>query len=129
MKIEIKSYNNTSSLVSAIIFFIIGAVMFTNPQDVVIIASYLFGGILSIIGLYKCIKNYIDIKQDNTNSSNEMILGITMFIIGLIIIFLAGVIEWLVRLVIGGWILFYGINRFIYSLYMNKKDYHFIIYF
>ena len=46
MKIEIKSYANNSSLVSAVLFFILGAIMFTNPDTMVIAVSKIFGGIL-----------------------------------------------------------------------------------
>ena len=55
-----------------------------------------------------------------------MIIGITSIVIGLIFIFLANVIEAVVRLVIGGYILFIGLNRFINALYIKKKDSRFI---
>ena len=65
-------------------------------------------------------------KKDNNTSSKEMIIGITSIVIGLIFIFLANVIEAVVRLVIGGYILFIGLNRFINALYIKKKDSRFI---
>lgn len=128
MKKDLKSNINIMSLISSIIFFILGAVIFTKPEIIILFISYVFGGIFIIVGIFKCIKNYLDIKKDNNISSKEMIVGIILTIIGLILIILAGVIEALVRLIIGGWILFSGINRLINSLQLPKKNNKFIPY-
>lgn len=127
MKIGVKSYSSIISLIYSIIFFILGAIVFTRPEIIILFISYVIGGIIIVIGAFKCIKNYLDIKKDNTISSREMISGIVLIIIGLVFILLAGVIEALVRLVIGGWILFSGINRLINSLEIPKKNNQFII--
>ena len=100
--------------------------MFTKPETIIFFISYVIGGLIIIIGVFNCIKNYLDIKKDNSISSKEMILGITLIVTGLVFIFLANVIETLVRFIIGGWILFSGINRLINSLQINKKDNRFI---
>lgn len=121
MKIKVKAYSSLMSLVSSIVFLILGAIMFTKPDVVVLFVSYVIGSLIIIVGVFKCIKNYLDVKKDNNTSSNDMILGIILAVIGLVFIFLAGVIEALVRLVIGGWILFSGINRLINALYLSKK--------
>lgn len=127
MKIGVKSYSSIISLIYSIIFFILGAIIFTRPEIIILFISYVIGGIIIIIGLFKCLKNYLDIKKDNTISSREMITGILLVVIGLVFILLADVIEALVRLVIGGWILFSGINRLINSLELPKKNSQFII--
>lgn len=128
MKIEVKKYSNIISLIYSIIFFILGAIIFTRPETIILFISYVIGGIIIVIGLFKCIKNYLDIKKDNTISSKEMITGIILVIIGLVFILLADVIEAVVRLIVGGWILFAGINRLITSLNLPKKNRIFIIY-
>ena len=128
MKINVKSYSDIISLISSIIFFILGAIIFTKPEIIVLFISYVIGGLMIVIGLFKCVKNYLDIKKDNSISSKEMVTGIILIIIGLVFILLADVIEALVRLVIGGWILFSGINRLIHALRLNKKTRRFIIF-
>ena len=128
MKKVINNYSNIMSLIYSIMFFILGAVIYTKPEIIVLFISYVIGGIIILIGAFKCIKNYLDVKKDNTTSSKEMINGIIMVVIGLVFILLAGVIEALVRLIIGGWILFSGINRLINSLSLPKKNRVFIIY-
>ena len=128
MKINVKSYSDIISLISSIVFLILGAIMFTRPDAIILFISYVIGGIMILIGSFKCIKNYLDIKKDNSISSKEMVFGIFLIVIGLVFIFLANVIEALVRLVIGGWILFAGINRLINALRLDKKNKRFIIF-
>lgn len=127
MKFKVKDYSNIFVLISSIIFLILGAVMYTKPDAVVIITTYVFGGLLILVGLFKCVKNYLDVKKDNTVSSTEMVVGIILSVLGVICIFLAGVVEALVRLVIGGWMIFSGINGLINSLYLDKKTSKFFV--
>ena len=86
MKIGVKSYSDVISLIYSIIFFILGAIIFTKPEVIILFISYVIGGIFAIIGLFKCIKNYLDIKKDNSISSKEVIAGILLIIIGLVFI-------------------------------------------
>ena len=125
MKFKVKDYSSIFALISSIIFLILGAIMYTKPDAVVIITTYIFGGLLIIIGVFKCIKNYLDVKKDNTVSSTEMVVGIVLTVLGIICIFLAGVVEAMIRLVIGGWMIFSGINRLINALYLDKKTSNF----
>ncbi len=127
MKFKVKDYSNIFVLISSIIFLILGAVMYTKPDAVVIITTYVFGGLLILVGLFKCVKNYLDVKKDNTVSSTEMVVGIVLTVLGVICIFLAGVVEALVRLIIGGWMIFSGINGLINTLYLDKKNSKFFI--
>ena len=125
MKKNFKNYS-VIMLVISILFFILGAVMYTKPEFIVLVFSYVMGGLIILFGIYYCIKNYVEIKNNKETSSKDMIVGITLVVVGLIFIFLANVIEALVRLIIGGYILFIGITRFVNSLYM-KKDTRFFV--
>jgi len=127
MKIEVKSYSNVSSLISSIIFFILGAIMFTKPDVMVVVASRIFGGVLILYGIYNCIKNYTMLKQDSSTTSLTMITGLIAITFGVLFFFLAGVIEAIIRYIIGGWILFSGINRLVMAFYIpNRKSSSFI---
>lgn len=122
MRVEVKSYNNNSSLVSAILFFILGAIMFTNPDTMVIVISRILGGILILFGLYSCIKNYILVRQNTEVSAIPMVAGISCMAIGSVFFFAAGFVEAMVRFVIGGWILLSGIMRFASAMQIDKKN-------
>ena len=122
MRVEVKSYNNNSSLVSAILFFILGAIMFTNPDTMVVVISRILGGILILFGLYSCIKNYILVRQNTQVSAIPMVAGISCMAIGSVFFFAAGFVEAMVRFVIGGWILLSGIMRFASAMQIDKKN-------
>ena len=122
MRVEVKSYNNNSSLVSAILFFILGAIMFTNPDTMVVVISRILGGILILFGLYSCIKNYILVRQNTQVSAIPMVAGISCMAIGSVFFFAAGFVEAIVRFVIGGWILLSGIVRFANAMQIDKKN-------
>ena len=122
MRVEVKSYNNNSSLVSAILFFILGAIMFTNPDTMVVVISRILGGILILFGLYSCIKNYILVRQNTQVSAIPMVAGLSCMAIGSVFFFAAGFVEAMVRFVIGGWILLSGIVRFANAMQIDKKN-------
>ena len=122
MIVEVKSYNNNRSLVSAILFFILGAIMFTNPDTMVVVISRILGGILILFGLYSCIKNYILVRQNTQVSAIPMVAGISCMAIGSVFFFAAGFVEAMVRFVIGGWILLSGIVRFANAMQIDKKN-------
>ena len=127
MKISYKDYSNVFVLVSSILFLILGSIMYTKPDAIVIFTTYIIGGLFIIVGLFKCVKNYLDVRKDNSVSSREMVVGIVLCVLGIVCIFLAGVVEALVRLVIGGWILLSGINRLMNAFNYSKKSSNFYV--
>ena len=127
MKIEIKAKENKANLVTAIVFLILGALLLANPNKVVAIISYICGVVLVLFGLYSCMKNYFDTKNDNNTSSKSLIIGITSLVVGLLFIFLANVIGVALQYVFGAWILFSGINRLINALQLEKNNNNFIV--
>ena len=54
-KLKEKNYKDISSLISAIVFFIIGSVIFANPNNLVTYIAYIIGGILLVISLIKIV--------------------------------------------------------------------------
>jgi uncharacterized membrane protein HdeD (DUF308 family) len=127
MKIEIKTHNSKKSLLTAIVFLIVGALMLANPNQVVAIISYICGIVLITYGVYACIKNYYDTKEDSSTSSTFLMIGIITLVVGLLFIFLANVIGIALQYVFGAWILFSGINRLINALQVDKNDSNYII--
>ena len=65
MKKIVNNYSNIMSLIYSIIFFILGAIIYTKPEAIILFVSYVIGGTIILIGTFKCIKNYLDIKKDN----------------------------------------------------------------
>lgn len=127
MKIKENSPNNIMVLISSVVLFILGAIIYSNPNEVMLVVTYVIGGLIILYGVFSCVRNYIEIKKDNKTSSKGMVLGIVLIIIGLIFIFLGGVIETLIRFIIGGWILICGITRLANALSLEKKNTNFYV--
>lgn len=121
MEIKIKSYSSQSSLISSIIFFILGAILFTSPDKVITTVFKGIGILLLIISIISFIVSFFK-ARNNTTSSGTIIFGVITLITAIIFIFFYSIIEHFIRFVIGAWILFTGIIRLINVLSMNKNN-------
>ncbi len=117
-----KNYSNISSLITAIIFFIIGSIIFTNPNGVVKFIAYVLGGIFSIIGLIKVLVYYYKKEKQKEASIKDLSIGTIAFILGLILIIFSSAVEALIRIIMGAWILFNGINLLVNSIKSAKSN-------
>ena len=119
--------NYTTNLIASIICLIIGVIIYTRPDLVVILLTYVLGSLLIFIGLCKIIK-YAYLKgKDSSYPLNDIIWALICIIIGLICIFFSEAIEHALRFLIGGLILLSGINRLIKTInYPDKKSKRFI---
>lgn len=126
MKLEIRTQRNKLNIFTTILFLIVGALLVSNPDKVIAIISYIVGTLLIIMGIYSCIKNYYNTKADSNTPANDLVLGITVIVIGILFLLLANSIGVAVRYVFGAWIIFSGLSRLISSLQLDKKSNLFI---
>ena len=125
MEIKINNYKNPSSLISSIILFILGGILFTNPDIFVTTISKLIGAVLLATAVVLLITIFI-----NRKSFPFPILKISSTIILLLLsimfLFFSETVEKAIRIVVGFWILFSGINRLINALKMTNKNKKFL---
>ena len=114
--------NDKNSLFTGIGFFLLGIFIFLNPDILIKMVSYGFGGILIALGLYKTINYYIQDKQLGIVNRHEIAFGITAIVLGIIFIFLADAIVLLLRFVVGGWIIIAGLGRIFKTFYTTSRD-------
>ena len=107
------NYKNNSELVNPIIFLLIGIILFLNPAGIVKFISYLIGIILIGGGIYNLLIYNKTSNNLNIQVKTKLTSGIILIVLGLITIMCAGVIESLLRFIIGGWITYSGIIRLI----------------
>ncbi len=112
---------NYSDLLSSVLFFILGLILFTNPNAVVKFISYVLGGILIVVGLYKSVNYYIQDKRLGVVNRNEIAFGITAIVLGIIFIVLASAIEFLIRVVFGAWMIIEGLNKISRTFYTTDR--------
>jgi len=121
----LKNNSNKFTLISGLVFFIFGLIVFINPDVLVKIVSYGIGGFLILIGLYKCVNYYIHDKHLGVVNRHELAFGITAIILGILFIFLAGVFEFLLRLIVGGWLVTMGISKIFKTFFTTERNYKF----
>ena len=120
MEIKINSYSSQSSLISSVLFFIIGGILYAYAEMVLNFTSIAIGTILSFIGVFSLITVYINYKKGEIKKTN-LIIGITTSILAIIFIIFPNLVEILLGITIGGWILLIGILRFINALKTKIK--------
>lgn len=114
--------NSKISLISGLVFFILGIIIFLNPELLVKTISYGLGGLLILIGIYKTVNYYIQDKRLGIVNRNEIAFGITAIILGIVFIFLADAIELLLRFIVGGWLVIAGLNKIISTFYTTDRN-------
>lgn len=127
MEIKIKSYSSQSSLLSSILFFILGAILFTSADKLLNIISIIIGTLFATTATISLVLYFIQCqKSSEIAKKGNLIFGVVGFILAIIFIFFSNIVEQVIRFVVGGWILLTGIMRLINVLSMTKKDIKFI---
>lgn len=125
MEIKIKTYNSQSTLLSSILFFILGGVFFTKSNEVVNIISIGLGITLTLFAIIELVIYFYNL-QYSINEKRKLLTGIPLLILGIVFIFFSNVVELFIRYIIGGWILLTGISRLTNALSYNIKNHKFI---
>ena len=127
MEIKIKSYSSQSSLLSSILFFILGAILFTSADKVLTTISIIIGIILATSSIISLVFYYFQAKKGLAFAKKgNLIIGIITLILAIIFIFFSNLVEQFIRFIVGAWILFTGIIRLINVLSMKKSNNKFI---
>ena len=130
MEIKISTYKKQSTLISSIIFFIIGGILFTDPDIIITTVSKIFGVIFFILGLFFIFLIFIKRDPENNATLSKIISAVFMIGLAILFFFFSETVEKTLRIVVGFWIIFCGINRLITALRItsrNKKYFSLII--
>ena len=120
MKEKVTNFIKTP-LIMAILLFILGAILFTNPQNIVMIVTYCFGGLFILSGFIR-LANYLGDKKKEIANNNDLIYALVLMVLGIVIILCTSMIELLLRIIMGGFILYNGILRMISALKMREFE-------
>ena len=112
----------SKGIIKSILFLIFGALIFAYPNQVVETAATILGIVLIAYGILTIFKNYYDTKNNSNTTSIALVVGIVSLIIGLLFIVLNQSISQFIQYVLGAWILFVGIEKFITALTVNNKN-------
>ena len=102
----------TTSLIASIVFFIIGAILFAKSEDVFNVLTLIIGIILIIYTLFNVL-SYVRNNKKGIKDPSKIFTALLSFTIAIVFLFFNEIIYTLVNFIVGGIILFLGINKFI----------------
>ena len=117
----LKIKKDSFSLLSAILFLILGIILIPNPDSIITFVAYILGAIFVFLGGIK-IFTYFKNKEENPNNYTNLGLGIALAILGIITMFCSGVIALMIRVIMGGWLLYNGIIKLILSFKLKETN-------
>ena len=110
-----------SSIIISLVFAIIGLIIAYNPNTTFKIFTYSIGAIFIVIGAIRIVE-YFKMKGSYDLYNYELVYGIVAILLGIIIMFCSGLIEAILRISIGVWILYSGAMRLGLSFKLQKLD-------
>ena len=121
MEIKIKSYSTKSSLVSSIIFFIIGAILTAYSERIMSTAYIIIGAIFAAFFVLSTIGIVLKKKKMEPIYVSRISYTVLYLILAILFFFFHNVIDEVIRFVIGAWILFSGVLRLVSALRTDNK--------
>ncbi len=110
-----------SSLISSIIFAILGIILINNPIGAVKLVSYILGGLFAVIGIYKILV-YLKERGNEDFYNHDMIYGIGSILLGIITVTYISELGLLLRILVGLWIVYSAMLRISLSLKLKKMS-------
>ena len=112
---------NRTSIVFSILFMLLGLFLIIKPEDAIHMVSYALGIILLIWGLVSMIKFFSN-KESQNYLEFSFIVGVFVFIFGVIILIKPNTIANIIPLLLGIWMLINGVTKLSYSLTINRNN-------
>ncbi len=103
-----------TSVITSIIFAIIGLIMIFYPDTTMRFISTILGIFFIVVGIVKLV-NYFISKGNSTFFTNDIAWGLIAIVIGLVTMVYSSTIESIFRIMIGIWIIYSGFTRFTLS--------------
>lgn len=110
-----------SPLLISILTLILGCMLLTNNNKVVVYTCWIIGSIALVIGLYNVFSKYLTKKEGNVS------LGIYAIVIAILLFILAGTIEVTLRMIIGIWLILNGLSKLALAFKVKEKFVPFLV--
>jgi len=103
------------SILTSVIFAILGIILVWKPIETVRIISYILGTVFIVVGLVKIV-NYFIARGKYDFYNYDLIFGLMAVVIGVVTIVCSDTIGAIFRIIIGIWIIYSALVRFNLSL-------------
>jgi len=110
-----------TSIITSLGFGVLGLIIAYNPNTTFQIISYVLGAILIAYGVIKIIE-YYKMKDVNSIYSTELSFGAIAALFGIVVIVCSDMIEAIIRVLIGIWIVYSGVMRFGLAMKLHNFD-------
>lgn len=110
-----------TSIITSLAFTVLGIIIAYNPNTTFQIISYILGAILIAYGVLKVIE-YFKVKGSYDLYNYELVYGIIACLLGIVVIVCSGMIEAILRILIGIWIVYSGAMRLGLAMKLQKLD-------
>lgn len=110
-----------TSIITSLAFTVLGIIIAYNPNTTFQIISYVLGAILIAYGVLKVIE-YFKVKGSYDLYNYELVYGIIACLLGIVVIVCSGMIEAILRILIGIWIVYSGAMRLGLAMKLQKLD-------
>ena len=109
-----------NNILYAFLFLVVGMMLINRDETIVTLISKVIGCVFITIGGIKTIV-YIYMKGKLGNYKlNSLLIGLIFIAIGISFIVLSGVLDWTIRVIVGLWCIFSGINQMIFAFTYKK---------
>lgn len=110
-----------TSILSSIVFLLLGILLVVSPEGIVNAISYIIGALLIATGIVKII-SYFTSKGDYLFYDYRLIYGTLCIILGILVMVSGAAIASFFRIIIGIWIILSGISRLDLSVRLKGAD-------
>ncbi|MCR5788191.1 MAG: DUF308 domain-containing protein [Bacilli bacterium] len=100
---------------------VLGCMLLTNNNDIVVYTCYIIGAIALVIGLYNIFSKQLTKKEGNIS------LGVYAIVLGVLLFILGHTIEVTLRMIIGLWLIFNGLSTLALSFKVKEKFVQFLV--
>ena len=110
------------NVINAIIFFLVGLVLLMGSNQILTILAYIIGGCIILYGIIEVVTSLRIKKQIGSIPTSNLLLSIILVALGGLLIIYPVIVNAIIRLLFGGWILFAGINRLVLAFTIKLVD-------
>ena len=105
-----------NNLFYALIFLAFGIILLTSTEDMISIASKVIGVAITIVGIVKTLIYVYRKGKLGEYSIYQLLIGLLLICFGVLLIVVSDALGFLIRVIIGLWIVFAAVNRIIFAI-------------
>ena len=108
------------SILSSVIFLILGIILINHPEGTIKFVSYILGGSLIIFGIIR-LATFFSTRENFSYYDFNLMLGSLCFLAGLVIIVFGTAIASFIGIILGIWISLTAVNRINFAFRLKEE--------